>query len=95
MSLNAQRYKDNDFARDLERSREAKSRHHRRPRFLGGTSDERNITILPTNKHRAWHLLFRDFSPERIAQEINERFLDPDFEMVVVRTSGYKKGECQ
>jgi hypothetical protein len=70
--------------------REAESTHHRKPRSLGGESNERNLIELPRSKHCAWHTLFRNFTPERIAQEINERYLDPSWSFVAV-----KKGECQ
>lgn len=57
--------------------------HHRRPRTLGGKSEPRNISKVPVNKHRAWHLLFKNHTPE-VAGIINKTYLDPDFEFVVV-----------
>jgi len=62
---------------------EPKTKHHKRPRSLGGTSERRNISELPKSRHYAWHVLFSNFTPERIAQEINRRYLDPDYEMIV------------
>jgi hypothetical protein len=59
--------------------------HHRKPKSLGGRKEPRNITVLPLEKHNAWHLLFANFAPERIAEEINEKYLDPDFEVIVRR----------
>ncbi len=70
---NPKPYKDSD------------STHHRKPRSLGGHSDERNLSELSTSKHRSWHTLFQNWTPERIAQEISERYLDPDFMMIVVK----------
>lgn len=73
------------FEHEEHHHRESESTHHRKPRALGGKSDNRNLTELPISKHRAWHTLFRDFDPIRICQEINERYLDPDWEMTVYR----------
>ena len=47
------------------------TRHHRKPRSLGGTAEKNNISRLPPKKHTAWHLLFCNWPPERIAEEIN------------------------
>jgi hypothetical protein len=69
----------------VHRKKEGESKHHRRPTSTGGDSSERNISELSTSKHRAWHTLFQNWSPERIAREINDRYLDPDYEMVAVR----------
>ena len=63
--------------------REATSRHHRKPRSIQGTNEERNISELPRSRHAAWHALFQNWTAERIADEINRRYLDPDFEFVV------------
>ena len=59
--------------------------HHRKPRSIGGTNEHRNISRVPVHKHRAWHLLFSNFSPEIIAEIISEVWLDPDYKLVAVR----------
>jgi hypothetical protein len=59
--------------------------HHRKPKSLGGRKEPRNITVLTLEQHRAWHRLFQNMPPERIADEINEKFIDPDFELIVRR----------
>jgi len=59
--------------------------HHRKPKSLGGKREPQNITLLPHKKHRAWHMLFANFPPERIAEEINTKYLDPDYHLVVQR----------
>jgi hypothetical protein len=61
------------------------TRHHRRPRAQGGTSEMHNISYLPANKHDAWNLLFGTMSPDEIAREITYRYLDPDYELVARR----------
>jgi len=59
--------------------------HHRKPKSKGGTSERRNISLLKWSFHWAWHHLFKCFDPYRIAQEINEKYLDPDYMFIVVR----------
>ena len=63
----------------------SKSTHHRKPRSIGGTEEERNRSELPISRHRAWHTLFQNWTPQRIAREITDRYLDPDYKMVVVK----------
>jgi hypothetical protein len=58
------------------------STHHRKPRSIGGKNDPRNVILLPFAKHEAWHLLFANFTPEQIAEEINRLYLDPDYELI-------------
>jgi hypothetical protein len=60
--------------------------HHRKPTSIGGKNEPRNLIKLPCNKHAAWHLLFGNLTPERIAEEITKRYLDPDYELVARRT---------
>lgn len=61
------------------------SLHHRKPRSIGGTEEERNKIKLPIKLHRAWHVLFQNWTAERIAQEISEQYLDPDYVMIAVK----------
>jgi len=61
------------------------TRHHRKPKSLGGRAEKRNISLLPDKKHVAWHVLFRNLPPEKIAEEINRFYIDPDFQLIVVR----------
>jgi hypothetical protein len=61
------------------------TRHHRKPRSLGGTRSRENISRIPAKKHTAWHILFQNFSAEQIAEEINRLYLDPDYELVLRR----------
>jgi hypothetical protein len=69
----------------MPRSTIGLTRHHRKPRSLGGTAEKNNISRLPPKKHDAWHILFRDWPPERIAEEINATYLDPDYRFIAVR----------
>ena len=60
------------------------TRHHRKPRSKGGKDCNRNISIVPSNKHEAWHLLFSNKEPHEIAKIINEVWLDPDYHLVAI-----------
>lgn len=57
--------------------------HHRKCRSNGGTDDPKNLIRVPTHFHRAWHLLFKNFKAEVIADIINSIWLDPEYEFVV------------
>jgi len=61
------------------------TRHHRRPRSLGGGNEKTNISFVSQNKHRAWHTLFSNYSPYRIADIINDDWLDSDYMFIVVK----------
>lgn len=69
-----------------EKSRVGLTEHHRRPKSLGGGEGD-NVSEIPISKHRAWHTLFRNFTPEMIAKEINEKYLDKDYFFVAKRRS--------
>lgn len=60
------------------------TRHHRRPQSRGGKNVEENISHVPEKLHMAWHLLFANNSPVRIAEIINQHFLDPDVLLIPV-----------
>ena len=63
----------------------ALSRHHRKCKSNGGSNSSRNISIVPVVQHQAWHTLFQDFSPEKIAQIISEVWCDPDYVFIAKR----------
>ena len=60
------------------------SRHHRRPRSLGGSSESSNISSVGVAEHRAWHTLFYNDEAQHICQIINDTWLDPDYEFICV-----------
>lgn len=59
------------------------TRHHRRTRSAGGDSSERNISYVQEQHHRAWHLLFKDDTPEEIVKKINTVWFPPDCQIVL------------
>lgn len=63
-------------------------KHHRKPSSLGGDNSEENISHVPIIQHQAWHILFSNHSPHTIAHIINDKWLDPEFELVVRRRNG-------
>ena len=58
------------------------SRHHRKPRSLKGGNEDRNLSIVDEKKHQAWHTLFANYIPEKICDEINKYWIDPDYEVL-------------
>lgn len=63
------------------------SKHHRKPRSIGGTNDSKNISMVNEKMHNAWHTLFKNKTPCEIAILINKYWLDPDFTFVCVDIS--------
>lgn len=62
--------------------------HHKRPRSCGGCEDSRNVKWVNTKLHCAWHRLFQNYGPARIADLINRDWLDPEFKFIVVKKKG-------
>ena len=61
------------------------SRHHRCPSSKGGTRDPKNISIVSSVMHNAWHNLFANLTPYQICYRINSKWLDPDYEFICVK----------
>jgi len=59
--------------------------HHRVPRSKGGTDTPSNVILVRVTKHRAYHTLFENKGPHEVAQELNKTWIDPRYELVVVR----------
>lgn len=64
-------------------------RHHRRPRSIGGSNRDFNISLVGREKHSAWHQNFKNWEAEQIAEHINEVWLDTDFKFICVRKEEY------
>lgn len=62
----------------------AKNIHHRRPQSLGGGGG-RNCSLVCQKQHESWHRLFSNYTPEVIAEIINETWLDPSYLFIVVK----------
>lgn len=61
------------------------SNHHRKPKSRGGDNSARNISKVSKVQHRAWHVLFSNMTPEQIADEINEKWIDQDYKMIFIK----------
>lgn len=59
-----------------------KTKHHRRPKSKGG--DATDIILVDSECHKAWHKLFYNFDPEKIAEIINSTWLDERFSLICV-----------
>ena len=67
----------------MHKSEYTLSKHHRRPRSLGGDNSRENLVTVLDCQHRAWHKLFDNYDPHTIARIINTTWLDPRYELVV------------
>ena len=61
------------------------SRHHRRCRSNGGTDDNDNLSQVSSIQHKAFHILFLNKNVYEIAEILNETWIDPRFNLVVVK----------
>ena len=59
--------------------------HHRLPRSRGGGNDVDNLIQVNVTKHRAWHTLFQNYTPEQIAEIITRTWIPKGCQMVVQR----------
>jgi hypothetical protein len=48
------------------------TRHHRRPKSLGGASSDRNISIVLEHEHRAWTRLFDNLPALKVQEKFEE-----------------------
>ena len=63
----------------------ARTRHHRKCKSNHGGNERSNISFVTKGAHRAWHLLFANMNAYGIAKVINEIWLDPYYELIVVK----------
>lgn len=55
------------------------TKHHRKPRSIGGADKTDNISLVSESSHQAWHTLFGNKTAPEIALIINAKWLDPDY----------------
>ncbi len=48
------------------------TRHHLKPKSIGGTSEAHNVSHVPEKLHNAYHLLFANNPIEKIVSILNE-----------------------
>ena len=60
-------------------------RHHRKSQSRGGKSYARNISYVRRSTHVAYHKLFGDAEPWRVAEILNETWIDPDYKLIAVK----------
>lgn len=60
------------------------TKHHLQPRSKGGECKEYNISYVPNKLHDAWHFMFSNYTPTKIAHIINEHWIPKDITMVAL-----------
>lgn len=68
----------------------ALQRHHRKCKSNGGTYARRNISKVKPTQHQAFHTLFANADTYRIAEILNETWIDTEYFLVVRKRN---KGE--
>lgn len=52
------------------RSLRHSSKHHRRPRSIGGSSSEYNISYIKVEFHNCWHVLYGNMNAYQICEQL-------------------------
>lgn len=72
--------------KEVKNDPDALTRHHRKPKHLGGASGDMsgNISFVKRKFHEAYHLLFNHKTAPEIAEELNKDWTDPAYRMVAM-----------
>lgn len=60
------------------------TKHHLQPRSRGGSNLPNNISYVPEKLHNAYHLMFANHLPHKVAQMLNEHWISRDVTMLVI-----------
>jgi sarcosine oxidase gamma subunit len=71
-----------------------RSLHHRHPRskadsYSGDIDERRNVKRVNDKAHAHFHALFQNMLPEQIAQELNRRWISPDYVLICIKAEDY------
>lgn len=64
--------------------------HHRKPRSKGGKRTPRNISRVTRKQHEAFTTLFDNKDVEEITDDLNEKWIDPDYVVIAVKKKWLK-----
>ncbi len=62
----------------------AKNIHHRKCVSNGGSNHRDNLSLVCVKQHESFHRLFQNYTPEVIAEILNETWIDPSKKFVCV-----------
>jgi len=54
--------------------RDYKSKHHIIPKARGGNNSLENIAMVDNKSHEAYHIIFRDKTPEEIVEHLVKKY---------------------
>lgn len=66
------------------------SKHHRKPRSIGGKNNPENISMVPVREHRLWHAQFYNMTAEETFNQINRVWFDPAYTIILVKNYDHK-----
>jgi hypothetical protein len=67
------------------------TKHHRKPRSIGGGNEPRNISMVPCYQHEAWHAIVLNHTAFTIQYMLNDKYLDPDYKFICVKSVNFFK----
>ncbi|MGV8131593.1 MAG: hypothetical protein ACP5N7_05845 [Candidatus Pacearchaeota archaeon] len=60
------------------------SHHHRLPKSRNGSNHPSNISLVTQKAHNWFHALWGNMTVHEIAEDLNRRWVDPHYKVVVV-----------
>lgn len=58
------------------------TKHHRKPKSIGGSNKAYNISRVPRGQHESWHNLFGNKTVPEIVAILNEVWIDPNYKLI-------------
>lgn len=58
-----------------KRGRNKITKHHKIPTSRGGGNEESNIKYVVADKHRAFHFLFNNMTPQEVIEHIKKEWV--------------------
>jgi hypothetical protein len=74
-----------------KKGRNKRTNHHILPSSRGGSDDNQNIAKVPDKKHRSYHHLFFNLTPDEIIKELVENYWNGQWEWVKIALQEMEK----
>lgn len=78
-----------------KRQQNKKTVHYRKPVSTGGTNDPENLSYVKDKHHQAYHLLFANYNPYQVAKILNDKWIDPNYQLIVIEKPQKDKSQLE
>ncbi len=72
-------------------ARARNTKHHRKPRSVGGTSNHGNISMVTKKEHQAYHVLFSNKNPQEVARILTKKWIDHEWCLIACKKKNRRK----